>query len=487
MQPASRTLLLVDDYHVLYRSGTKRVLHPLTRHPKNPLILGREKPWEVAIAWSGVYRNPASGHYQLWYQSFAGDVAKEKTHRCTVCYAESSDGIVWTKPNLGLYSFNGIKETNIVLLANGGRSDRYGASVVVDPLEKDESRRYKMAYFDFAKDAKGQETPGLNVAFSPDGIHWKKYSGGTLLPVAYGTVGQTIPYRGEVVPDWPRPLSMADAVDVFYDPKRKAFAWYGKMWIDGPDGKMFWKHAVGRTQSSNFIHWSRPELILTSDEHDPSYVEFHTTPVFFYNDCYFGCPEILNRAERGGIMDIELAISRDGLTWQRPFRQPFFLARSSGNQFDSGSLFTSATPVILDDEIRFYYGGYSQGATGGDDYAMTSGIGLASLRRDRFAGLSPMGKIAQVTFKPMDLQRCESLWINADASNGRIRCEVLDGDGYRLRGFTDEDAVPITGNSLRHEVRWKQVALSQLPKEPCLLRVHLENAELFAVTLGNKA
>ena len=170
-----QTLLLVDEHHILYRSGTKRLLHPLTRHPGNPLIQGRKQPWEVAIAWNSVYRNPANGLYQLWYQAFAGDAARERTHRCTVCYAESQDGITWTKPNLSLHSFNDIKETNIVLLANGGTSDRYGASVVVDPLDHDSARRYKMVYFDFSKDVHGRDEPGLTVAFSPDGIHWTKY------------------------------------------------------------------------------------------------------------------------------------------------------------------------------------------------------------------------------------------------------------------------------------------------------------------------
>src|SRR5688500_6695902 len=75
-----RTLLLVDDHHVLYRPGTRRVLHPLTRHANNPLIRGRETPWEVAIAWSSVHRDEKSGRYQLWYQAYAGEAARERTH-----------------------------------------------------------------------------------------------------------------------------------------------------------------------------------------------------------------------------------------------------------------------------------------------------------------------------------------------------------------------------------------------------------------------
>ena len=109
------TLLFVDDHHVLYRPGTRRVLQPLRRHPTNPLIAGRDKPWEVAIAWSSVHRDDATGRYQLWYQAYAGPAAREATRRCTVCYAESADGLIWHKPALGLYGFNDVKDTNIVL------------------------------------------------------------------------------------------------------------------------------------------------------------------------------------------------------------------------------------------------------------------------------------------------------------------------------------------------------------------------------------
>lgn len=126
-----RTMLLVDDHHVLYRSGTERVLCPFERYAGNPVIRGREKPWEVAIAWNSVYRDPESGHYMLWYQAYAGREARERTHQCVACYAESEDGIHWEKPDLGIHRFNDIAETNIVLLGNGGTSVRYANSVVV--------------------------------------------------------------------------------------------------------------------------------------------------------------------------------------------------------------------------------------------------------------------------------------------------------------------------------------------------------------------
>ena len=192
---------------------------------------------------------------------------------------------------------------------------------------------------------------------------------------------------------------MADAYDVFYDAPRQSFVNYSKMWIDGPDGGMYWKHAMGRIESQDFIHWSKPQLMLTPDDADPPWVEFHTTPVFYYKERYFCALQILDRATRGGVVDVELATSPDGFHWDRPFRKPYWLARSPGHNFDSGSILVAAQPIVLENEIRFYYGAYGGGATGGDNYDFASGIGFATMRRDRFAGLQPLARSDQPTLK----------------------------------------------------------------------------------------
>lgn len=481
-QGSVHTLLLVDDHHVLYRPGTHRVLHPLTRYPNNPVIKARGKPWEDAIAWNSDCYHPDTGTYQLWYQAFSGKYAKDKTKRCVVCYAESKDGIHWVKPDLGIYSYNGVRKTNIVLTGNGGHSTNYCCSVVFDPRDAAPRRRYKMAYFDWSFDH-GQEYPGLSVAFSPDGIHWRKYPKAPLLRAFYGTQGTALPYKNQAGP-WTVPLALEDALDAIYDPQRRAFAIYGKMWIDGPEGRMGWKHAMCHSESKDFIHWSQPELLLTPDEFDPPWVEFHHSPVFYYNNCYFGLLQILHRAVRGGVINVELAISRNGLDWERPFRKKWFLARSSDSKFDSGSLFVNPMPVLLKDEFRFYYGGYSQGATGANDYEMISGIGLATMPRDRFAGLRPREWVGQVTLKRLSLRGYRSITINANASAGTIVPEILDAQGYRIHGFARRDAIPVHGDSLRHPLKWPGKQISQLPHGQYILRLHLENAEVFAVSMS---
>jgi hypothetical protein len=496
---ASRTLLFVDDHDILYRPGTARRLRPLDRCPHNPVLPARDKPWEINIGWVGNAYDPATGLYRLWYQAFTGPFARKRTHRCLVCYAESGDGIHWTKPDLDLFDYNGISPTNIVMIGNGGYSDRYTNSVLLDPRDPDPGRRYKMATYDFCID-EGIERPGLVVAFSPDGIHWTKHPKAPLLRTADGD-HDLVPFVDEPGRVWDIPLALSDAMDAIYDPVRDRFVIYSKMWIDGPDGRTYWKHAMGRTESSDFIHWSKPELVLAPDELDPPWVEFHHSPAFYYqpegassSGCYFALLQILHRDVRGGIMDAELAISRDGLHWQRPFRGsgsgPFFLPRGAEGSFDCGSILTNAAPVFFQDELRFYYGGYAEGATGGDDITFKTGVGMASMPRDRFAALHPYGEVGQVTLRPLGLTGCQSLTLNANAAAGSAQVEVLNADGYRVRGFAREDAAPITGDGLRLPVRWRRSSASEtrtladLPAGSYCLRIYLQNAELYAATIA---
>jgi len=499
------TLLMVDDEHVLYRSGTERVLHPAKRFAQKPII-AQTLPWEVAIGWTSVYREPRTGKYQLWYQAYAGKRAGDKRLECVVCYAESDNGIDFVKPEFDLFPFKEHAKTNIVLIGNGGYGDRYCNSVLFDPHESDPTRRYKMAYYDWSTKF-GREEPGLHVAFSSDGIHWNKHESGPLYPTSYG--GRSLqprladespyfetPQTGKPVRrTWMYPLTMADAVDVCFDEKRGVFAIYGKMWMDAPNGGAAWKHGMGRIESKDFLTWSRPQWLTGPDEHDDPEHEFHTSPVFVHEGCYVCLNQILKRRLKGQI-DIELMTSRDGVRWERPFRRQSFLPRGEVGEFDSRSLFTNATPVLLDDEIRFYYGAYNQSPIGGVKSAPgeRSGVGLASIPRDRFAGLRPLVEskqltlkkplehVGQVTLKPLEVSAVKSLLINADAREGSIRCEVLTEDGYRVRGFTQDDAVPIQGDSLRHEVLWKERSIVQLPEGRYLLRLHLNRATVFAVT-----
>ena len=207
--------------------------------------------------------------------------------------------------------------------------------------------------------------------------------------------------------------------------------------------------------------------------------QLHGGPVFYRAGVYFSLLQVL---DLGGIgtMPGDLALSRDGVNWTRPFRHQYFLPVSGdGKTFDSGCLWTNAMPIMLEDEMRFYYGAYS--AWNSDINNDPSGIGLSVLPKDRFAGIRPIDRIGQITLKPCSFQGVDKISLNADATDGRIWPELLTADGYRVRGFTKDDARVIIGDDLEHRLAWKNTTMRKLPPGDYRLRLHLENAEVFAI------
>ena len=76
-------------------------------------ILQFDKPWEGnGINYFSMVHD--DGKYRLYYESWS-DFDPEWQEGINVCYAESSDGIHWEKPNLGVCEFRGSKDNNILM------------------------------------------------------------------------------------------------------------------------------------------------------------------------------------------------------------------------------------------------------------------------------------------------------------------------------------------------------------------------------------
>jgi hypothetical protein len=136
-------------------------------------------------------------------------------------------------------------------------------------------------------------------------------------------------------------------------------------------------------------------------------------------------------------------------------------------------------PIVHDDEIRFYYGAYA--SWNADIGSGSTGIGMASMPRDRFAGLRPSADTAQVTLKAQPIRGGSAIFINA--VGGKVHVEILNASGNRMPGFTKADAVAIEGDVMRRPVQWRDKTLDDLPSGQYFIRIHLENAEVFAITV----
>src|ERR1700759_5422528 len=114
--------LFVDDYVVGSLDGVELQLQK-PRPAGVPIRF--DKPWEGNTrAYFTVFHD--GDKYRLYYRgasepSYVRPSALKPgetvppIHRALTCYAESTDGINWTKPSLGLVDFNGSKDNNIVL------------------------------------------------------------------------------------------------------------------------------------------------------------------------------------------------------------------------------------------------------------------------------------------------------------------------------------------------------------------------------------
>ena len=291
--PIVRTILFVDDDDVSQRSGTVRSLHPPARHG-SPVLVG-DRPWEKDVLnqsqllYSTVVQEE-DGTFKVWYNSYPALDGKESLVGL-VCFAESTDGLSWVKPSLGLVSWNGSTDNNIVVAA----PNLYGAAVVVDRNVSSPQERYKLLIW--SQSGYGTHPPKLNVPgmygfTSADGKAFDPVSNGSALLIGGGVIGWEVPYEGTKHPvlcDYGKtgpypappgsnadkdcygnPSSISDVMQLFFDQSINEFVCHHKMWADGPDGRQSWRRALGRTQtvSRNFSHWLQPELVLSPDEHD---------------------------------------------------------------------------------------------------------------------------------------------------------------------------------------------------------------------------
>jgi hypothetical protein len=468
---ATRQLFL-DDYLIASTRNVRRTVKAARKHADNPVVWPTEK-WEdpLAIVYGSVIRE--GEQYRMWYHTGAG-----------VAYAQSDDGVRWTKPALDLTVIDGQK-TNLLLKKKGKRTppdafpyfyELFG--VHRDDRDPDPQRRYKMGFLDIDWNHKGEggdpfhpgQRRGLGVAGSPDGIQWK------------------------IVENWATEAICDGATHWMFDPARGAYVLYGRTRKRVPELVAAWsKHewfakwysgrAVARVESKDFLRWdfTRPDtapVVLTPDLADPPGTEIYSLKVFPYQGIYVGLVQVFHATPGEATLDVQLAVSRDGVKFARVGdRAPFIPLGGVGSWDRFNHSLANNDPIAVGDELRFYYGGRSyrhEPYAGPDKGVSRGGIGLASIPRDRFAALEASFDGGEIVTKAL-VFKGETLHLNADARFGSIGVELLDGGG-RVVG----QGKPVTQDGLDLAVAWEGDVGGRIPT-PAVLRLTLKNARLFAV------
>ncbi|MCZ6852869.1 MAG: hypothetical protein O7G86_03015, partial [Gammaproteobacteria bacterium] len=218
----SRREMFVDRYLIDELSGGVA----LTLHQPEPqeVVLTTDEPWEGnTCAYYTIFRD--GNRYRMYYRgSHYDETLKKATHPEVTCYAESTDGIHWSKPELGLFEFNDSKKNNIVW--DGIGTHCFVAFKDENP-ECPASARYKGI-------SRGRPLgkKGLYVFKSPDGIHW------SLLR--------------------PEPVITDGAFDsqnlAFWDGHANIYREYHRTFVEGV-------RAIMTGTSTDFVNWSEPVLL----------------------------------------------------------------------------------------------------------------------------------------------------------------------------------------------------------------------------------
>ncbi len=429
---------VVDNYWSLKykRQAIHRVFHSAVKHPANPLFAKED----ASFLW--VVRDVPNGIFRMWYRDniLLPGVVEGRKYQTHIAYAQSKDGVHWSKPDLDLFPWHEIEPNNIVLSHPKGRLRESCAPSIVEVPEKDRhGYRYLMMYR--SKGRGGQEINGIRLIGSQDGIHWDAQSD---IRIAH--------------------LHSDHHNTICYDPRRSEYVMFCRpkhiyRTFRGPVVDTGASRRVARMSSDKlwtaWLEHTEPQTMLIPDELDNQkhFNFFYGMPTRYHAGVYWG---FLEPFRMNDFIHTELAFSRDGVHFQRHPRRGKLIEYGAEGAWDDTMIFASPGWVEVGDEWWIYYSGWD-GPHGTTE--RTGGIGLATIRKEGFVSLrSPAGGGVICTRKIR--WAGGHLLVNADADEGELRVRISDAKRKVLAGFDYEDCVPFSGDSVRHRVAWKNGDIS---------------------------
>lgn len=396
LQASEQVLFAFDDHSIAWQHNLKLTLETAQKHPANPVL--RSGPPGApdhghAVLYGTVLKQGDT--FRMWYLGMHEPEIKGGQAPGwwrPMCYAESKDGVTWTKPDLGLVEFKGSTKNNICLIEGDvfsmTRVNDF-LSVLHEPEEPDPAKRYKcafIAHMPFEEVKGGRSKIGPNekrwaafvTATSADGLKWK-IAGDR--PVNAG--GERFEVSG-----------LYRFGDFYYATGQLISPWSWR--ADGSD--------VGRDmlvyRSPDFVTWSRAKaraFIRAGQEANPPVKgqQMHMgAGLWNRGNVLVGLHGMWQDAEQpppkgkswnyGVRVDLGLLISNDGVHFREPVSGFKIIPRGKEGEWDDVAILQGHAFVNEGDRTMIWY---SHWDTGGVLEHMD--IGLATLRRDGFGSLSP--------------------------------------------------------------------------------------------------
>jgi hypothetical protein len=449
LQIGNQLQLFVDDYLIDSMSGAE-----LTLQAPQPagVAIRFDKPWEGnTSAYVSVLQD--SGKYRMYYRGAAApDYARrsalkpgetlQPAHRNLTCYAESSDGITWTKPSLGIVDFNGSRDNNIVF--DGGEASENFSPFVDKNPQAPASERYK---------AVGGGGKGLFAFKSADGIHWQKMTEQRIL-----TDG------------------LFDSLNVvFWDTERKEYVAIYRAYLMGVRTL---KHAT----SKDFLHWTQGELADYGNAPMEQLYTNATVPYLRAPQIYLAFPKryvpwrhvFEDDPQHAGISEAVFMSTRDGVHWDRRFLEAFIRpGRDPLDWVHRNHMVATGILQTAPDELSIFVSRH---------YTYPSAyLERMTLRVDGFVSVHAGYHGGGFTTKPFIFDGHKLVLNYATSAVGSIRWEFLDGNGNPFPGFGFEQTQLLSGDEIEHVIEIK--APQHLETRPLRLHFLLKDADLYSLQI----
>lgn len=432
----SRLELFTDDYLIERMDGVELLLHhPIPRET----VITFDQPWEGdTSAYVTIFKD--GDKYRMYYRGSAGD----NGHQEVTCTAESTDGIHWTRPKLGLFEVGGTKENNVVWIVAGGHA--FAPFKDVNPNAKPEELYKAVA------PSKGDANQAVLDAYaSLDGYHWKQLGDKPII-----TDGKF------------------DSQNLaFWDAERKEYACYYRDYRNST-------REIKRATSRDFVHWTPGEWV-TYNLPPEQYYTNAITPYFRAPHIYVGFPKRFVPGRKAiethpfdGVSDGVFISSRDGIVfhkWLEAFHRP---GLDQENWTDRNNMAAWGIHELRPGEISIYYSQHYRHPT--------NGMVRTTIRTDGFVSVHAGGKTGEMVTKPLIFEGKELVINYSTSAAGGIRVELQDESGAPMPNFRLDDCPVIYGDQIERVVKWKSGSdLSSLARKAVRIRFEMMDADLYSM------
>lgn len=414
-------------------------------------VLTFDRPWESETSgYITVFDD--DGIVRMYYRG-ATEQINAKNNELT-CYAFSTDGINFHRPNLGLHDYNGNKANNIILKHV---PECHNFTPFLD-------KKPGIPVNERFKAVGGHEHFGINQGklyglYSKNGINWKRYSDEPII-----TDGM---FDSQNVP--------------FYDSVTSSYKCYARYFdnsnIDNPR-EYHGVRSIKSFSSDDFINWSKP---INNSYDVPYQEEFYTNATIpcpgaehFYlsfpkrfiadrsRDFYTGAP---------AVSDAVFMSSRDGVNWNRTFMEAWLRPGLDRKNWVNRNNMT-ALGIIDKSETEFSM--YIS-----ENYRTdTNGIRRLSIRKFGFASVNAGYEVGSFTTKPF-IFKGHFLNINYSTSAaGHVKVSLLDESGFKLM-----ESNIMYGDEIFEKVKFDKT-LKDYEGCPIRLSFELKDADIYAIKFG---